>query len=203
MLDYDPAKNLRLYPISLRRFGLTPYQDPLYRIVFAPSRRNLAGAEDGFHWIETYFGRSEVWIMEKWQSPWEFSQCTRESWDDRLLILGPYPSRGEYVECWAFNGAVNDANLDGIITQLEAGKRYRPIDNHRALRDDYAADTLNRRRICLDIADNAQSAFGSTAISSSRVMRGTKTAPILRNANELRLPVGNNKFVSGRRRRNA
>ena len=199
-LSYDPAKNLRLYPMSLRRFGLNPYQDALYRIVFAPSRRNLAGNETGFHWGETYYGRSEQWIMEKWVSAWDFAKCTRETWDERLLIPGPYPSRGEYVECWAFRGPVADANLDGIIGQLEASSKVRYSENRRALKDDYERDTRERSAKVVDIIHNALPAFGSAAFSGGSVMRGSKTAPILRSANELRLPVGNNKFVSGRKR---
>src|SRR6185369_11345620 len=86
-ISYDPVANIRHFPIPMRRFGLNPYQEPLYRIVFAPSRRYLVCGEwpDGSncaHWVIKHKNLGNLWIMEKWIPGERYAGCTKEQWNE-------------------------------------------------------------------------------------------------------------------------
>jgi hypothetical protein len=196
---YDPATHLRQYPLPMARFGQNPYGDNLYRIVFAPSRCNLAGGVEGqsYRWVPTYRSLGEAWVMERWLPAEEFAKCSRAKWDRDLLILGPWPERGEFAHCHTFEacGPV-DANLDKLVAWIEAGRQRSFSENLTACRDEYERDTRERRSKMDAIIRNALPSFGTSAFVGSHGQRGTKTAPVVRTANELQLPTGNNKFVT-------
>lgn len=196
MLEYDPTTNLRHWPAPMARFGTNPYGDPLYRIIFAPSRRNLAGDESGFRWIPTYRRLGDVWVLERWHSPEQFCRMSRERWDREMLILGPYPDRGEYAHVHTFFPVLPDhCNLDKLITWIEAGQKTSYQDNHDAIREHYDHETKARQSTVEAMTRDLYPAFGATAMSSAKVSRGTKHLPNLKSANELGLPTGNNKFL--------
>lgn len=196
MLDYDPIKNLQHYPIPMKRFGVNPYGDPLYRIVRASSRRNLAAPPDGaFRWIRTYPSLGDIWVLEKWHTPWEYCQMSRERWDrEKASLLGPFPDRGEYALCEPLYVPPTDCNLEKLIAWIEAGKKTSFQDNLDAVKSRYDAEDRAKRSMAEAITRNVYPAFGANAMSSSLVSRGTKHQPDLKSANELGLPVGNNKF---------
>lgn len=197
-LDYDPTISLRHYPLPMRRFGLNPYSEPLYRIVFAPSRRNLAGGVDGqaYRWVSTYRYLGEAWVLERWLPAEEFAKCSREKWDRELLILGPWPERGEYVHAHTFTCSPTDANIEKLVSWIEEGKKRRFQEHLDACREEYDQDTKERRNKMDAIIRNALPAFGSAPFAGGRGGRGTKTAPLVRSANELNLPSGQNKFIN-------
>jgi|SRR5580692_4152082 hypothetical protein len=191
MLGYDPKVNLTHWPMPMGRFGLNPYGDPLYRIIFAPSRRNLAGDAGDFRWVPTYRAIGAKWVLERWHDPWKFSQCTKESWDRQLAhILGPYPSRGEYAHVHTFEVVQPpDCDLGKLISWIEEGQKRSYQDNLDALKGQYADEEAANRAKQLAIIDDAHPAFGTTAIASARVARGTKAPKVRRSANELGMPT--------------
>jgi hypothetical protein len=205
VLDYDPNVNLQHCPgISLLRYGLNPFGEPLYRIVLGCSRKSL-GSNDGgvtFHWVEKYAPEySFEYVLERWRSAWEFTGCTPEQWaykPDGAKVLGPYPSRGEYemVEL-PLACKITEANLDVLISWVEESRNRQmsPIgvaENDVALRDTYAAETKANRATSEAICRNALTpwlgnAFVSTSDSATAAKRGTKTYPILKTANDIGL----------------
>lgn len=192
MENYEQS-NLRFWPLeSMARFGQNPFGENLWRIVHAPSRRSLVhGERRKPKWLPTYPQAGSCWVLEKWLSAYEFAKCTAEVWNQSMTILGPYPSRGEYEAVHIFEAAVPaDANLDKLISWVDAGKRYSANENRNALRDEWDRDELGRKNHRLDVIRNALPAFGAAPMSGPGGGRGTKTMPILRSANELGLPVG-------------
>ena len=195
MLEYDPISGLRHYPLPMARFGLTPHGDALYRIVFAPSRRYLVVGEwpDGSncaHWIVKHKNVGNVWIMERWLPAEQYTKCSREHWDQNLLILGPWPSRGEYELCHVFDVAgPADADVEKLITWIEAGKEIPLSQTLQYHRDSADREAKSTRGQAEDMIRNRLPAYGCRPMVSSRVARGYKTARVLKSAEELGLPT--------------
>ena len=214
-LNYDPAANLTHYPISMAKYGQNPYGDNLYRIVSTASRRNLVGGTWGdngateYRWKRTYAYISEPWVMERWDT----CRMTRARWDAMVdpqsgwLLNGPYPDRGEYYWCHTFTCGIVDANLDKLVSWIEAGQKRTYQENQDACRQEYDAETAERKGRMNDIILNALPAFLDSPMVGFGGGRGTKTAPIILGARDVRLPrgrkapVGVNKFVTVPRRR--
>ena len=205
MLNYDPVRNLRHYPIPMGRFGKNPYGENLYRIVFAPSRRHLVYGEwpDGSqqaNWVRKYFQVGDQWIMECWLPAAEYACMPRERWDREMLILGPYPDRGEYELCHVFETcAPSDASLAVLINVIKEGRR-------RPLAEKIAFERVDAERERKAIGDRQEAmirnwlpAFGTSAMAGYGGGRGVKTAPILRTAEELGLPTQGGQFRSKQR----
>lgn len=195
-MNYDPKSNLRFWPTeSMSRFGQNPYGGNLYRIVFAPSRRHIVYGEwpDGSRkadWVRTYADLGDCWVLEKWLSAYDFTKCTAETWNMMLTVLGPYPDRGEYELVHAFEACPPaDANLDKLISWIEAGRKYSAAENLTSLRKDLEEEETGRRNQRLARISNALPAFGAAAMSGPGGGRGTKTMPMQYTAEELNLPT--------------
>lgn len=204
MLDYDPVRNLQHYPISggMKRFGVTPYGEALYRIVFAPSRRYLV-CGDVAQWRVLHKHLGTVWIMERWLSAEQFAKCSRAEWDRDNLSLGPWPERGEYELCHVFDVAPpSDASIETLITWIEYGRQIPFADTLRFQREDAAKEKLATRSTAEAMIRNRFPAFGVETFVGARGHRGTKTAPILKSAEELGLPTRPTMLSNGRRQHN-
>ncbi len=194
MLAYDPLANLQHYPTAVRRFGLNPFGEPEFRIVFAPSRRYLVCGEwpDGSNraqWVVKHKNLGNVWIMERWVSAEQYAGCSPDNWNaGGGLILGPYPARGEYELCWTFDTGVPDgANLDDLVDRVK--KRFRLSELRTYHRDQTEKTVEDNRKTAEDMIRSKLPAFGGRVLASSRIARGTKTMPELRSAEELGLPT--------------
>jgi len=200
-LEYDPVTSLRHWPTPLGKYGKTPFGDNLYRIVFTQSRRHLVGGlwlggETAYHWVPKYRTVKASWVLERWYTAQEFTRMTRQQWDSTMvepvsgwLLLGPYPSRGEYDLVWEFDAGVDADNLDKIIGAIERG-RYRSFEDIRQFhKDEYEQEEKDTRRACQDEIRDAVTAFGNSPFAARGGSRGSKTAPLLRTAQELGLPI--------------
>jgi hypothetical protein len=200
MLTYDPVANLTSYPgLNMRRFGVNPYNEPLYRIVFASSRRHLVYGTwpDGSQkasWVRKYFQVGDQWIMERWLAPQEYARMSKEQWNREMLILGPYPDRGEYEICHTFETSTpDDASLEKLISWIEAGRHVSLAEKTTFQREDAEREAKAVSNQQDDMIRNRLRHFG--AVSGYGGGRGELCAPILRTAEELGLPT-----VGGKRR---
>jgi len=204
MLDYDPKANIQLYPIPMGRYGSNPYGENLYRIVLGRSRRILGSKGDGdFRWVHKYpEERDKEWILERWVSGFEITQMSRDAWNRSVQsdVLGPYPDRGDYVECEvSLACSPAEANLDKLISWIEESRKrqFSPVataENGVALRDAYAAEKKANFQKSYDIAYDACSAFldrpfVSTSKSTRSAKRGTKTKEFNLSAHQTGLPA--------------
>lgn len=203
MLEYDPITDLAHHPTpNLKRFGVNPFGESLYRIVFKDSRRHLVGkywpdnGETGYRWVPKYPGVKTAWMLERWNSAWEFTRMSQSEWDRTMtcpisgfLLLGPYPSRGEYELAWEFDLGVAQDSLENVIGAVERGRdrTFQQIRQGHAAEYQYE-EKDSRVQAEVEVRD-ACTYKGNAALSYGRHGRGTKTAPELRSAEELGLPI--------------
>lgn len=119
-----------LYPgIPMSRFGTTPYQENLFRIVFSDSRRYTVSGQwpDGGVYAseeKLYPTHPNTWVLERWLDVREFAGCSRETWDWKYQNLGPYPERGEYQAVHFFETVQPaDCSMEKLISWIEQGRK--------------------------------------------------------------------------------
>lgn len=200
MLTYDPASSLRHYPIPMRKFGLNQYGDALYRIVFAPTRRYLVCGTwpDGSNkavYSRKYPEVGEQWIMERWLPAAEYAKCTKDFWDRELLILGPWPERGEYEVCHVFETSTpDDASLEKLIAMIEEGRNRSYFEKRTFHREDAEREAKSISNQQDAMIRNWLPAFGAAPMVGFGGGRGSKTMPILKSAEEMGLPTQGGQF---------
>ena len=216
ILEYDPAVNLRHYPLPMRKYGLNPYGEPLYRIVFKDTRYHLVGGfwwdtgETAYHWVPKYDQVKSPWILERWYTASEFTRMSQSQWDSTMvdpisgwLTLGPYPSRGEYDLAWEFQGGleISSSDVDRIVGAVEVGRRRSFQEVRDANSAEYEKEDRDTRASAESEIRDAVRPFGMAPISSlTGVARGSKTLPEMKTAEELGLPVPR---MGGRASKNA
>jgi hypothetical protein len=96
---------------GLRKFGVNPYGQPNFRIVWAPSRTRILGGfweDNGHHEYRRVlrYGTTPRWILERWRPGSMYG--TPEQWQrdyvtpDGFFSVGPFPVHGEYESCEVF-----------------------------------------------------------------------------------------------------
>lgn len=194
----DAAPQIQHYPIPMKRFGLNPYGEPRYRVVLAPSVARLVGGQWpdgtlGYRWSVPLSYRDKNWILETW----DHCRMSQREWDSMVEpfsgwpVNGPYPTRGEYYFSWEFKygEGVFASDLERIIGAIEKGRSRSFQQVRQAMMEEYQKEEKDWKQAASDEVRDACTAFGVAPISSSRVSRGTKTAPALRTAQELGLPL--------------
>jgi hypothetical protein len=191
MLSYDPVTAIRHFPMAMGRFGTNPYNETLYRIVWAPSRRYLVYGEwpDGSvcaRWQIKEKQAGDHWILEKWQSAEEYAG--RPEWWD--VTLGPWPERGEYgLMHIFFESLPTEGQVEKLITWSRWGREhvsFREIRNFE--RDQLAKEKKYKTETTDMIIRNRLPAFGCRPFAGAYVSRGEKTKRLLHFAEDLGLP---------------
>jgi hypothetical protein len=189
--------------MPMARFGLNPYGQNLYRIIFAPSRTHLVygewpNGERKAQWVKRYPEVGESWVLERWLTPFEYARCTPEEWNQMLTILGPYPERGEYELCHKFD-LVNpaDESITKLIEVIEQGHK-------QTRRNGTVFDNPENTQACMRLAQeeqdgissqmqaligNALPAFGADAMVGYGGIRSSKGGKVRLSAQEAGLPV--------------
>jgi hypothetical protein len=119
------------WPISLGRFGTSPFGQNLYRMVYAPTVRKLIFGTNsvgvtGAHVRPAYRHLGDVWILEKWISGAQACQMTPTEYENYgprcpqsgMLLEGPYPTRGLYAHCWTFDADTLQNGIEGAIDKI-------------------------------------------------------------------------------------
>ena len=190
-------------PETMRRVGgSNPYDEPLFRIVFAPSVQMLCGGEfaDGFIGYRArpaYRHIGSKWIMEKWISAFDHTLMTEEEYNlkfrdpyNGLLLTGPYPSRGVYFQCHTFEfSQPGDGGIDTIIALVKKAKTNDPIANARAIRATREAEEKEQQQKRFDKIKDLMPVAGIRAANIGGRVKATKSAPTPKTANELGLPI--------------
>jgi hypothetical protein len=192
--SYDPKASLRHYPMpNISRFGLNPWNENLYRIIFAPSRMNLAVDESNrARWVSTYRKLGDVWVLERWRSAWDFCQMTEEQWNySPCAVLGPYPSRGEYehVHDFPVHAQPADCDMEKLISWIEEGKNRTPYEKLQVAKQDLAIERKDRNELVDQVVRDKWSAYNSNDFSSALVSRKGKTANLKKTTREVGLPT--------------
>jgi hypothetical protein len=96
------TKEIMIHEIDLSEFGKTPKGDPLFRVVWAPTRTEkvLIKGRDKVVELKRY-PNEECWLLEKWKSAYDWAG-TREGHRNMCFgapIAMEYPEDGEYERC--------------------------------------------------------------------------------------------------------
>jgi hypothetical protein len=196
------------WPMPMARFGLNPFGEPLYRVVFAPTVRRLifgtfADGYTGARVRKSYADVGNKWILEKWISGFEdtkMSPAEYERWGPRdpqsgMLINGPYPHRGTYnlVHEFDHEGQVHGAHL--IIELVERGAKRTLGEvqaNNRMLDEKREKEDAEKRFLRVR---ETEPLYGirpaNFAGAPKSVNSKSQRAPL--SANELGLPTGKGK----------
>jgi hypothetical protein len=96
----------------LKKFGLNPYGQPNFRVVWGPSRQKLIGGfweDNGHHEYRrtVKYSLDPKWVLERWRpasiygdpKTWE----TQTTTPDGFFGIGPFPAHGEYESVQAFS----------------------------------------------------------------------------------------------------
>ena len=161
-----------------------------------------SGYEDAYHWAPAYpdaVANRSPWILERWYTGMEFAGMSQIQWDLNMidpvsgwLILGPYPSRGEYDLAFEFGPTllIGSSDVDRIVGATERGRLRSYQDVHDFHSAEYAAQEKSTKAMVYDDFRNDRPAFGQAPISAlTGVSRGTKTVLPMRSAEELGLPT--------------
>lgn len=137
------------------------------------------------------------WIVEKWISAYDHTKLTPEEYELRfrdpatgLCLTGPYPSRGAWNWCHTFDACdpLNE-NLDQLFGLLLKAERNDPRDNQRAILDSMARQEAAADAQRFDQCKELLPAFGIRAANIGGMVKVTKSAPLMKSANELGLPI--------------
>ena len=186
---------------SLARYGLNPYGEPTWRCVYALSVRKIVGGQfaDGFCGYRArpaYRHIGAHWILEKWISAFDLTKQTEAQYIEteqnavtKLFPTGPYPHRGVYFYCETLSCHPAQANFEKLIAWVAKAKLNRPQDNARALMDTIEKKEKAEQQERFDRMKEILPAFGIRAANIGGAVKKTKSAPMMKSANELGLPL--------------
>ena len=196
------ACTVQHHPTPMSRFGLNPFNENLWRIVFTDSVRRMIGGKwpdgrDEYRWKKVYVGPEATgrWVLERWRSAFELTQCTPEMYNlqfkapgSELLINGPYPYRGDYEEVWVFTGSPDEVNVTRIIDWSNHQQGMGFAERHRLRKEasEYQEKAESDRNIdkMIDIQPNPN---GSMMIKKRRQI---KLSPAKKFGNRLPSDLG-------------
>lgn len=147
--DIPEPQHWPLMPMG--QFGkIAGREEPLFRIVFAPSVKTLVGGTfpDGFTGYRVrpaYRHIGDKWILEKWISGYDHTKMDEVTYEanfkdeNGLCITGPYPRNGIYFHCHTFEGRSPQINIPLLVALVKKAKFNNPRDNQRAILDTQAA----------------------------------------------------------------
>lgn len=187
---------------ALRRFGLNPWGEPIYRVVWSESRSKIVGGlfHDGFRQITEYrhvpmYRSLARWVLEVWKE----TPVSPEQWQrdelcpfSGLLRSGPYPYKGEY---WG-NVVIQKPNGDylelspGLVnyfaTLIDKSRSVTPWESYIANREALEQKKKAASKLVRAMISDAMSAFGNAAYASAHGKSKEKTKNYLGPA--LRMP---------------
>lgn len=140
---------------------------------------NLTRETTGYKWLPLYPGRPR-WILEMWKSPFGFTGCSKEQWEllyrdpvTNLIVLGPYPERGEYCQCSVTLS--REPSRDEILRSIgliRAGWNYSFDEKKAANREALDKNEKAKFNSFQDMFKDSQQAFNNNPTS---VRPGKKT----------------------------
>jgi hypothetical protein len=168
--------------VNLRRHGLNDFNEPRYRVIWAPSRTMTLkgmGKVKTFPMYSTMHHIDPVgnfWILEGWQSA--ASTCmTPEQWDrDPMYNTQEYPSRGLWTRAWTFDIQPTSGVVAKVISWIEAGRMRRPIENTLAIEADQASEEKQKWDTFDDRIRNRMIPWPAQDVVGSRFRKNSKTA---------------------------
>jgi len=173
------------YPAPMAKYGLNPFGQPLWRIVFADSVKRLVGGKwaDGaeeYRLAKVYTGPAAKgrWVLESWISAEEHTGCTAQEYPLRFQSPGcsitiqsePYPHEGTYVERHIFTLG-EPTGIEQLIAKWQAERGVGFAERRRLRQElmDYDAKQTKNRNIDM-LVDAQPNPCGSMMIKKRRAI---------------------------------
>lgn len=129
---------------------------------------NQSRIKVGYKWLPLY-PNTHAWILECWKSPMAATGCVNaeryaEQFTDPktgLLMLGPYPSRGEFYMCHSFKETPSYTQVCDTINKVKLGWNFTYNDHLAANKEQTEKKEKNKNRNFMDFFLDAQQAFGN------------------------------------------
>jgi len=125
----QPSYELTHHPVDLRSHGLNPHGQPLYRVIWADTRKSKVIHRGKVHILPRYFHGDENnaaghWVLEKWAPAEIIIGMTHEQYDAFLAstkdpAAEEYPSTGDYELSYVFEGNVDEVFLQKQLSMHE------------------------------------------------------------------------------------
>jgi hypothetical protein len=96
---------ITVHSIDLSEYGKTPAGDPLFRVVWSPTRIEKVWWRETKQVFEVKtYPNAEAWVLEKWQSGLDYAgpKDAYAELQKRMPVNMEYPTDGEYSECMRF-----------------------------------------------------------------------------------------------------
>src|ERR1700733_2997235 len=183
------------YPgTPMKVYGTIPGRpdEPLFRIVYAPTVMGLVGGEFtnpetggvefiGYQPRAQYSHIGDKWIMEKWVSAFEFTKQTEAEYyaqwkaQHGLCLTGPYPVNGAYQWVWTFNKP-EQIGAAGIVAAVgDKAKFNSQSANSAALKQAQKAAKQAKFNQNFDKMKDSQRAFGIRAANIGGMVKAQKS----------------------------
>jgi hypothetical protein len=143
--------------------------------------------------VRLYRSVGNQWVLESWRMP-ELGRARHE----QLGLV--YPERGEYYFSEVLPGGPEDWDIGKVISWIEAGRYRNPNENPVSIKEAYQKEDAAARSNLSDAIRDKFPAYGLRPFAARGGSRGTKTSPIVKSANDLRLRIASGttgKMVQG------
>jgi hypothetical protein len=126
----QPDFELRFHPLDLSRFGKTPKGKPMYRIVWADTRKSTCFYMGKRYTLPRYQHGDEAsasgkWVMEKWVPAEKLLGMTAEQYGQMQsamphMAYEKYPVDGDYELSYVFHsGHVDEQRIVALLAAHE------------------------------------------------------------------------------------
>jgi hypothetical protein len=198
------------YPMmSMGQYGKIPGKDePLFRIVFAPTVYGLVGGEHtepdtGAVWFTGYLSLprygyiGDKWIMEMWipanvRTGGLSEPEYRAKWEDpntHLILTGPYPFNGDWQWVWTFNKP-EQIGAAGIVAALVNKAKFNSqAANRAAIEQATEKAKQDKFQQNFDKMHDSQRVSGIRAANIGGRVKAQKSFRDLQDARSLGLPT--------------
>ena len=198
----------RTWPLQpMKQFGQVPgREDNLFRIVWAPSVKQLVGGAfaDGFTGYRarpSYRPIGDAWILEKWISAFDATQSDEAAYNARwkdpqtgLCITGPYPRNGTYFHCHTFPGKRPEIDIELLIALIKKAKLNNKQANQRAILDQLEKDERADDARRFDQVKDMAAVGGIRPANIGGKVKAQKSMPPLEDARKFGLPTNGPAF---------
>lgn len=150
----QPSYEITFHPVDLSQHGKTPNGLPLYRVVWADSRKTHLIYKGQRRTIPRYFPDPELntgahWILERWKSAEEFVGMSREQYDAMVKQFPwapteEFPTDGDYDFEYGFEAEVDEALLHKAIALREFRRTRVSLEERKA--EAVAAEEMKEER---------------------------------------------------------
>jgi hypothetical protein len=184
----------------MKRYGLNPYGEPLWRVIWGETRFYLAGTDaNSVQWLPLY--GFPCWVLEKWLPAEKFAG-TRQQWEMSELTsgtkLGPYPERGEYEPAHIFrNFEPTTGAIEKFMHWIQAGQNYSFAEKRAALQAEHDKRKAAQEKLIHDVYEESQGPFGHNPVAGIPSKKKPEDMKLDIGAEDLKMPMGEGKFFTG------